>query len=76
MKSKVEAEQQVELILEQVDINQTGLVDFSEFLMAAMNEEKLLCTQKIDQAFKIFDQVNRILYCQNNDGFLSKLELE
>jgi calcium-dependent protein kinase len=35
-----------------------------EFLMAAMNQEKLLSMKKIEQAFKIFDL--------DGDGFISK----
>lgn len=31
------AEEEVERILEMIDINRSGLIDFSEFCMAAMN---------------------------------------
>jgi calcium-dependent protein kinase len=36
--------------------------------MAAMNQEKLLSMNKIEQAFKIFDQ--------DGDGFISKQEMK
>ncbi|CAD8131931.1 unnamed protein product [Paramecium octaurelia] len=62
------AQEEVEKILEMIDINRSGLIDFSEFCMAAMNQEKLLSVQRVEQAFKIFDQ--------NGDGFISKKELE
>ncbi|CAD8143599.1 unnamed protein product [Paramecium octaurelia] len=61
-------EDEVERILEIIDINRSGQIDFSEFCMAAMNQEKLLSVQRVEQAFKIFDQ--------NGDGFISKKELE
>ncbi|CAD8058402.1 unnamed protein product [Paramecium sonneborni] len=62
------AEDEVERILQTIDINRSGQIDFSEFCMAAMNQEKLLSVQRVEQAFKIFDQ--------NGDGFISKKELE
>ncbi|CAD8049153.1 unnamed protein product [Paramecium primaurelia] len=62
------AEDEVERILQMIDINRSGQIDFSEFCMAAMNQEKLLSVQRVEQAFKIFDQ--------NGDGFISKQELE
>ncbi|CAD8141190.1 unnamed protein product [Paramecium octaurelia] len=62
------AEDEVERILQMIDINRSGQIDFSEFCMAAMNQEKLLSVQRVEQAFKIFDQ--------NGDGFISKKELE
>ncbi|KAM3147294.1 hypothetical protein pb186bvf_000545 [Paramecium bursaria] len=61
-------EEEVKRILDLADLNQSGQIDFSEFCMAAMNQEKLLSVQKVEQAFKIFDQ--------NSDGFISKQELE
>ena len=51
-----------------VDINQSGKVDFTEFLIAAMNHEKLLSVSKMEQAFKILDL--------DGDGFIDKQELE
>ncbi|CAD8210826.1 unnamed protein product [Paramecium octaurelia] len=62
------AEQEVIKILQLIDLNQSGQVDFSEFLMAAMNQEKLVSLQKVKAAFKVFDA--------NDDGKISKQELE
>ena len=39
-------------------------MDFTEFLIAAMNHEKLLSVAKMEQAFKIFDT--------DGDGFIDK----
>ncbi|CAK58777.1 unnamed protein product (macronuclear) [Paramecium tetraurelia] len=65
---KEKAEQEVIKILQLIDLNQSGQVDFSEFLMAAMNQEKLVSLQKVKAAFKVFDA--------NDDGKISKQELE
>ncbi|CAD8179385.1 unnamed protein product [Paramecium pentaurelia] len=61
-------EDEVERIIDLIDVNRSGMIDFSEFCMAAMNQEKLFSVQRIEQAFKIFDQ--------NGDGFISKQDLE
>ena len=47
----------VDKIFEEVDSNRSGKVDFSEFVVAALNREKLLSKQKIESAFKMFDKV-------------------
>lgn len=44
-------------IMADADQNDSGAIDFTEFLIAAMNEEKLLNKNKIEQAFKMFDEV-------------------
>ena len=44
-------------IMTDADQNDSGAIDFTEFLVAAMNEEKLLNKHKIEQAFKMFDAV-------------------
>ncbi|CAK86645.1 unnamed protein product (macronuclear) [Paramecium tetraurelia] len=68
LKDRELAIQEVNKILHIVDLNQSGQVDFSEFLMASMNQEKLMSLEKVKAAFKMFDA--------NNDGKISKEELE
>ncbi|CAD8181434.1 unnamed protein product [Paramecium pentaurelia] len=68
LKDKDLAIKEVNKILQIVDLNQSGQVDFSEFLMAAMNQEKLVSLERVKAAFKIFDA--------NDDGKISKEELE
>lgn len=51
-----------------MDQNYSGSIDFTEFLVAALAEEKLLNKTKIEQAFKMFDT--------DGDGFITKEELE
>lgn len=64
---RAEAEQEVQGILSQIDGNNSGQVDFTEFIMAAMNYEKLLSKDRIEQAFKLFDY--------DGDGFITRSEL-
>jgi len=54
-------------IIEEVDINNSGQIDFTEFIIAAMNREKLLNQTKLEQAFHLFDQ--------DGDGFITRSEL-
>jgi len=44
-------------IMTDADQNDSGAIDFTEFLVAAMNDENLLNKLKIEQAFKMFDAV-------------------
>jgi calcium-dependent protein kinase len=66
-KDKAAAEAEALRIIESVDINNSGHIDFTEFIIAASNAEKLLSKDKLEQAFKIFDI--------DNDGFITRSEL-
>jgi len=39
-----------------VDSDKSGYIDYSEFVIAAMNEKQLLTNEKLQQAFKMFDK--------------------
>lgn len=39
-----------------VDIDNSGFIDYSEFIMACMNEKKNISEEKLVSAFKIFDK--------------------
>lgn len=39
-----------------VDIDNSGFIDYSEFIMATMNEKKNISEDKLLAAFKIFDK--------------------
>lgn len=47
-----------QLLIEQLDSNGNGVIDYSEFLTAAINKTKLLSTQNLEKAFKMFDTDN------------------
>jgi calcium-dependent protein kinase len=41
-----------------VDIDKSGFIDYSEFVVASMNEKQLLTDEKLLSAFKMFDKVS------------------
>jgi calcium-dependent protein kinase len=43
-----------------VDIDKSGFIDYSEFVVAAMNEKTLLTDEKLLSAFKMFDKVRNL----------------
>lgn len=45
----------IDKILKIVDTNGSGLIDFTEFLVAASNEEELLQKQRLENAFSYLD---------------------
>ena len=49
-------EEELDDLFKRVDLNQTGYIEYSEFLVAAMNEHDILHRQKIQQAFSVFDK--------------------
>jgi len=61
------AEAEALKVIEEVDINGSGQIDFTEFIIAASNHEKLLSKEKLDRAFRLFDI--------DNDGYITRTEL-
>lgn len=53
---EVEATQEVERIMKEVDIDKSGTIDYNEFVMAAGNRQKLLNKEKLEATFKMFDK--------------------
>jgi len=60
-KSKIEAEKIVDRIMKEIDLNNNGTIDYSEFLMANLKHEDVISQAKLKEAFKIFDKVDYIL---------------
>lgn len=46
----------VDQLFSQVDIDGSGFIDYSEFVIASMNEKQLLTNDKLEAAFKMFDK--------------------
>ena len=59
--SKDDAEREVDRIMAAVDTNNSGEIDYSEFVTASINRQKLLSKEKLDIVFKMFDKVSKYL---------------
>ncbi len=68
MMGEEEAKKEVDRIFKSIDVNNTGAIDFSEFLLATMNHKKILSEERLAQVFKIFDS--------DNSGSISKQEIK
>jgi calcium-dependent protein kinase len=61
------AESEIAKIIEYLDANMSGHIDFTEFVLAAVEKDKLLSEQNLRNCFKMFDR--------DADGYLSVDEL-
>ena len=48
--------QDIEEMFDKVDLDKSGFIDYSEFVIASMNEKELLTNEKLQAAFKMFDK--------------------
>lgn len=62
------AEHDADRIMRQVDIDGSGDISYSEFVLATINLEQLLSTERIEAAFNAFDH--------DGNGYISKEELK
>ena len=53
---KVMSDEEVEAMFNAVDTDKSGFIDYSEFVVAAMNESQLTTNEKLQGAFKMFDK--------------------
>ena len=60
--------EEVEKVMQQVDVNNSGYIDYSEFLMASSQKEVLLSKANLDNAFRTFDT--------DGSGKISAIELK
>ena len=51
-----QAAEEVEKIFQKVDIDCSGHIDYSEWVVATINKQKLLTREKLQQAFCLFDK--------------------
>jgi calcium-dependent protein kinase len=49
-------EEDVNKMMRNVDIDGNGTIDYTEFVMATMNEKNMVSNEKLMQAFKMFDK--------------------
>ncbi len=53
------AEKESETIMMQLDIDENGYIDYTEFVLATLNKKRLLSTERLYLAFSLFDRVYR-----------------
>jgi len=58
----------VEKIFERVDLDGSGYIDYSEWVVATINKKKLLSPEKLKAAFVLFDR--------DGGGTISALEVK
>ena len=51
-----DALKEVERIMNEIDIDKSGTIDYNEFLIAATNRQKVLNKDKLEQTFRMFDK--------------------
>lgn len=55
IKKKEDADEEARNIIKQVDVNNSGYIDYAEFVTACAKKEMLLCQKNLENAFKTFD---------------------
>ncbi|CAD8060675.1 unnamed protein product [Paramecium primaurelia] len=61
-------EEKIENLIQQIDINQSGKIDYTEFIIASLQQQRLITEEKIKQTFKILDI--------DGDNYISKAEFQ
>lgn len=65
---KEEATKEVERIMEIIDFDCNGFIEYEEFLRASLDKKKILTTENVRAVFRIFDK--------DNSGRISPVELK
>jgi calcium-dependent protein kinase len=55
-KQRILESKQLEQMFAQIDINNSGRIDYSEFIAVALNSEQALCDDRLKHAFNNFDR--------------------
>jgi calcium-dependent protein kinase len=56
-----EAKKEVDQIMEELDKEEKGMINYSDFLMASLNKQKLLHKNNLLAVFNMFDKVDFFL---------------
>lgn len=51
-------DKEIDAMFDAVDTNQSGFIDYTEFVVASANEKMLLSNERIMGAFRMFDKDN------------------
>jgi calcium-dependent protein kinase len=62
------SDKEVDTMFDAVDTDQSGYIDYTEFVVASMNEKALLSNERLLAAFKMFDK--------DNSGSISPSEIK
>ena len=49
-------DEQVDDMFAKIDLDGSGTIDYTEFVMATINEQNLITNERLLQAFKMFDK--------------------
>jgi len=52
-----EAEAEVNRIMQMVDLDKSGAIDYTEFIAATLDRKKMINKERLEQAFNMFDKV-------------------
>jgi calcium-dependent protein kinase len=61
-------DEDIEKMFKAVDTDNSGFIDYTEFVVASINEKQLLSNEKLQAAFRMFDK--------DNSGSISKAEIK
>jgi len=53
--SKMVTDEEINHIFQQIDVDGSGYIDYTEFVASAMNQTDLMSGNKLDRAFDLFD---------------------
>lgn len=62
------SDEQVDELFENVDIDKSGFIDFSEFIVGCTSEKNIYNEKKIRSAFRMFDK--------DDSGLISRVEIK
>jgi calcium-dependent protein kinase len=65
---KAQNDREIEEMIDKLDSNNSGVIDYSEFITATINKQTLLSKAKLEGTFKLFDQ--------DGDGYLTLTEFK
>ena len=51
------SEDELQCLFDKLDSNQSGAIDYTEFVVASIDREKLLTRNRIEACFRLFDKV-------------------
>lgn len=57
MMPEEEAEEEVNRIMQMVDLDKSGSIDYTEFIAATLDKKKIINKERLEQAFNMFDKV-------------------